>query len=469
MKRTNIICTIGPASEKIETLTAMVKQGMNVARLNFSHGSYENHAMLIKNIRLVSSKLNIPIAILQDLQGPKIRVKQLPAPISVKAGQKLILGKDFDLDYDVYSSVKVGEHILIEDGLTILKIVSIKGKHVVCRAENSGAIQSHKGVNLPDSRIAFPIFTKKDIADLKFGLTQDVDFVALSFVRDSADVVRLKKMIKQYLPTGQTAPKVIAKIERKEALEDMQNILKESDAIMVARGDLGVEMSDSIVPVAQKNIINMCIQAAKPVIVATQMLDSMIHNPRPTRAEVSDVANAVIDKADCVMLSGETAFGKYPVETVAEMSRIIGVTELSPYALARSPYSDEFTSDLSEARATMLAYSAYDLAEQIGAAAIIGTTESGFTARFISQQRPDMPIFLVTDNPKVYRQMCLNWGVRPLYVKSMSGLKQIKDLLDYLINEAKTYKVVKRGDEVVLIAGNPLGQRMNLVYLSKVK
>ena len=339
MNQTKIICTIGPASEDIRVLTKMAKAGMDIARLNFSHGSYENHAKLIKEIRSVSKKLKKPIAILQDLQGPKIRIAELAKPLTIKKDQQIVIGQDLEMDLDISSSVKKGERILIEDGLMELKIVKVvpakigsksNGK-IYCKVKNGGVVKSHKGVNLPDSTITFPIITAKDVEDLKFGLKQGVDSVALSFVRDAKDINKLKKLILKFLPKGKRAPKIIAKIERKEALVNFDKILKATDAVMVARGDLGVEIPDSKVPIIQKDIITKCNMNGKPVIVATQMLDSMIRNPRPTRAEVSDVANAVIDRADAVMLSGETASGKYPVEAVAEMNRIVKVTESSSY------------------------------------------------------------------------------------------------------------------------------------------
>ncbi len=468
MKRTKIICTIGPASEDPKILTKLVQNGMNVARLNFSHGSYENHAMLIRNIRAVSKKLDKPIAILQDLQGPKIRVSKLEAPVTIKKGQTVTIGKDFNMDFDISKSVKKGERVLIEDGLIELRIMKVTGKNIACKVMNSGVVNSHKGINLPDSSITFPIITAKDLADLKFGLQQDVDYVALSFVRNGADIRNLRKQIQKYLPKGKMAPKIIAKIERKEAVENFDRILKEADAIMVARGDLGVEMADSQVPRIQKDLINRCNTHAKPVIVATQMLDSMIRNPRPTRAEVSDVANAVIDHADAVMLSGESATGNYPVEAVTEMRRIIEDTESSPYDdMPAKPYADDGI--VEDYKASLIASAVLRLAIGVDAEAIIGTTESGYTARFVSRERPSALIFIMTDRPKVFRQMAMFWGVRPLYVKSLAAFKNVEALMNYFVHQAKKMKLIKKGHKVVLVAGNPLGQRMNLVQAVTVK
>lgn len=331
MKRTKIICTIGPASENSKILTKMIQNGMDIARLNFSHGTYTNHKLLIKNIRIVAKKMHKKVEILQDLQGPKIRIGELKKPVTIKKNQAVVIGKNFDLDFDISTTVKKGDRILIEDGLMEIKVTGVKGKLITCKVINGGKVQSHKGVNLPDSKVKFPIITEKDIADLQFGLKNGVDYVALSFVGSDKDIIQMKKLIKKYLSTGKKKPLIVAKIERRDGVKNFNKILKQTDVVMVARGDLGVEMPDWDVPVMQKDIIAKCRKARKPVIVATQMLDSMIRNPRPTRAEVSDVANAVIDRADAVMLSGESASGKYPVEAVMEMRRIIEDTEASPY------------------------------------------------------------------------------------------------------------------------------------------
>lgn len=476
MKRTKIICTIGPACESPKILNEMVKNGMNVARLNFSHGSYENHLQLIKTIREISQKQDKPIAILQDLQGPKIRISALEKPVQIKRGEQIVIGKHVDMDFDISRSVKKGERVLIEDGLmelVIHKVVpsalgsKVHGK-IYCKVVSGGVIKSHKGVNLPDSTITFPIITAKDTEDLKFGLKNDVDYIALSFVRDEKDIINIKKLIQRYLPKGKTAPKVIAKIERKEALENFDGILRESDAIMVARGDLGVEIADSLVPMIQKDLIAKCNNHAKPVIVATQMLDSMIRNPRPTRAEVSDVANAVIDHTDAVMLSGESASGDYPVEAVTEMRRIIEATESSPYD---DMPAEEFSKDLNldDYKASLIASAVLRLAIGVDAQAIVGTSESGYTARFVSRERPHAPMLILTDRPKVYRQMALLWGIRPFYVESMAKFKNVEGLLTYFVSEAKKRKLVTKGEKVVLVAGNPLGERMNLVQAVTVK
>lgn len=468
MKRTKIIATIGPSSENPKVFLELVKNGLNVARLNFSHGSYENHLQLIKTIRSASKKENKPIAILQDLQGPKIRVGDLKKQVSIRKGQIVVIGKDFNMDFDISKSVKKGERILIEDGLMELRVLGSRNGQIACRVVNGGVIKSHKGINLPDSKINFPIMTSKDISDLKFGLKNDVDYVALSFVRDAKDITNLRKLIDKYTPRGLQTPKIIAKIERREAVENFDSILAVADGIMVARGDLGVEIADSQVPLIQKDLIAKCNAYGKPVIVATQMLDSMIRNPRPTRAEVSDVANSVIDHADAVMLSGETATGGYPVEAVREMRRIIEATESSPYDDMPAGSFNQIAGK-EDYKASLIAGAVLRLAIGVGASAIIGTTESGYTARFVSRERPHAPILILTDREKVYRQMALLWGVRPLYVKSLRALKNVEGLLNHFVAQAKKLKLIKKSQKVVLVAGNPLGERMNLVQAITVK
>lgn len=328
---TKIVCTLGPASQELLTIERMIQSGMRVARLNFSHGSYENHAMLIKNIRTVSKKLKTKVLLMQDLQGPKIRVQNLEKPLVYKTGEQVIIGKDFNLDFDISSSVKVNQTILIEDGIIELKINKIQGKLVYCTALTPAIVQSHKGVNLPGTKLDIPSLTEKDIKDLEFGLTQNLDLVAISFVRKATDVKLLRQLITKYLPAKTKIPEVVVKIEKPEGVKNFNNILKATDWVMVARGDLGVELPASHVPVIEKTIVHKCRLSHKPVIVATQMLNSMISSPRPTRAEVSDVANAVMEGANYVMLSGESAFGKYPVESVKQMQEIINVVERSPY------------------------------------------------------------------------------------------------------------------------------------------
>jgi pyruvate kinase len=454
-KKTKIICTLGPASQSVKTLTEMVKAGMNVARLNFSHGDHKNHGLLIKNIRAVAKKFNTTITIIQDLHGPKIRVLPMKKPLDVKIGQTVVIGQDFYLDLDVIKSIRPKQKILIEDGLIELEAEKVVKNKVYCVALSPGRIQSHKGVNLPRTKLKIPILTNKDIEDLKFGLNNDVDFVALSFVRTKKDVQNLKKLIDKHNPKNLLAPRIIAKIEKPEAVRNFDGILKESDCIMVARGDLGVEMPETQVPIIQKTIIQKCLKAAKPVIVATQMLDSMIKNPRPTRAEVSDVANAVIDQADCVMLSGESAFGKYPIRAVQEMNRIIETTEKSQF-LPQHKHLRGLANKTAEA----VAEGVFKMALDTGAKIIIGATDSGFTAREIAHERPYFSrLLMLTPKLKVLRQMNLIWGVEGFLT---SEAESFEELINNMMEIIKSKKLAKKGDKVVVVTGLPLGQKENL-------
>lgn len=454
-KKTKIVCTLGPTSQSVKILTEMVKSGMNVARLNFSHGDHENHALLIKNIRVVAKKLNTTITIIQDLHGPKIRVLDMKNPLMVKVGQQVVIGQDFKLDLDVMKSIRPKQRILIEDGLIELEVERVTRGKVYCLALSPGKIQAHKGVNLPRTKLKIPILTPKDINDLKFGLKQNVDYIALSFVRNAQDVRNLKKLIEKYNPKGFEKPLIIAKIEKPEAVRNFDSILRETDAVMVARGDLGVEMPENQVPIIQKTIIQKCLKAAKPVIVATQMLDSMIRNPRPTRAEVSDVANAVIDQADCVMLSGESAFGKYPVRAVAEMARIIETTEKSAFLPPHKHLADKIVS-----KVEAVAEGVFDLSMHTNARVIVGATESGFTAREIAHERPyHQNLIMLTPKSKVLRQMNLIWGVQAFLMPEVKTLEQLTKEMMLIV---KSKKFGRSGDKVVIVTGEPLGQRENL-------
>ena len=436
---------------------------MNVARLNFSHGDHQNHALLIKNIRAVAKKLNTTITIIQDLHGPKIRVLEMKQPISVKVGQSVIIGRDFKLDLDVMKSIRPKQRILIEDGLIELEVEKILKGKIFCIALSPGKIQSHKGVNLPRTKLKIPILGLKDIDDLKFGLKQDVDYIALSFVRTRRDVINLRKLIDRYNPKNFQKPLIIAKIEKPEAVKNFDGVLKETDAVMVARGDLGVEMPENQVPIIQKTIIQKCLRASKPVIVATQMLDSMIRNPRPTRAEVSDVANAVIDQADCVMLSGETAFGKFPVKAVAEMARIIETTEKSTFLPLHKHLSDKIVN-----RIEAVAESVFDLAMHTNAKVIVGATESGFTAREVAHERPyHQHLVMLTPKPKTLRQINMIWGVQAFLAPEV---ETFEDLSAEMMATVKAKHFAKKGDKVVVVTGEPLNQKesLNLVEVKTV-
>ncbi len=379
MKKTKIVCTIGPASEAIPTLRTMIQSGLNVARLNFSHGSYDDHALIISRIRSLSTELSLPVAIMQDLQGPKVRVGLLEKSVTVAAGQEVTIGKDFTIDFDIFDTVQIGERILIEDGRIELKVTAksdVAGTQLItCTTIVGGLIQSHKGVNIPDSTILFPVITQKDITDLRFGLDHDVDAVAVSFVRNKEDILEIKKIIAGH----PAAPLVIAKIEKKEALVNLNDIIASADGIMVARGDLGVELPEEEITVLQKMIVEKCRRAGKPVIVATQMLESMMTNPKPTRAEVSDVSNAVLDGVDGVMLSEETANGQYPVEAVKEMAAIIDAVEASMGPIGAAPAATEINSFIEATK--------------------------------LSQARPATGVTVTTTNKKLLNQLGFVWGV----------------------------------------------------------
>jgi len=365
---------------------------------------------------------------------------------------------------DLRASLRKDDPILINDGKIRIKVERVQGLKVWCSVINGGEVSTHKGMNLPQSKIRLPIMSPKDEADLRFGLEHDADFIALSFVRQPQDILNLRKLIEKYNPDKYEQPWVIAKIEKPEAVQNFSKILQLADAVMVARGDLGVEIPASEVPLVQKKIIEECLHAAKPSIVATQMLDSMVDSPTPSRAEVSDVATAVVDHADCVMLSQETATGKYPVQSTRMMAKIVEQTEQSPY----DDLPHGYLADQRDSRAAAVADSAHELSKNMDAKAIVGVTVSGFTARMISHQRPqNAEIIMMTQSPKVYRQLSLVWGVRA-YIIPRS--KTLEDLIRNAIVLAKRRKLVKKGDKIVVVTGQPVGLRenMNLVEVQTV-
>lgn len=451
MKRSKIICTLGPASQDKEILDQMIKAGMDVVRLNFSHGTPNWHKEIIHKLRRLSPR----VSIMQDLQGPRLRVGKLPREgLEVHRGQEVTLGQrgNIPLAFNLVPYVHKGTRILIHDGLVEIKVIKIKKNLITSRVIRGNVIFSGKGINIPGIKLRSTVITKKDQADLKFGLKHGVDFVALSFVKDSRDIRQLKRLI------GRRPVKIIAKIERKEALENFNEILEAADGIMVARGDLGVEISPAQVPLAQKEIIEKCLRLAKPVIVATQMLDSMIRSPRPTRAEVSDVANAVIDHTDALMLSGETAFGQYPLEAVKMMAHIIRTTE-------KSHFDDMSAHYFSFKRYTIrdsLSQSVFELVRENKAKAVIVNSLSGETARLIARHRPETKIITLTNDWQVIRQLQLSWGVVPLYLRFY---RDLDNLIKNSLREVKRKKLVKTGDKVVIVAGQPTGKRskMNLI------
>lgn len=418
-----------------------------------------------------------PITIMQDLQGPKIRVGKLPDEgIMLKTGTTVVFStnkKDssaIPVGFPALpKQVKRGERILLDDGLIEVKVSQIKGNTIYCKIINGGLLFSHKGMNLPDSQLTISALTEKDKRDAAFGVQQGVDYIALSFVRAAKDVRLLRRLItaeeKKLKKKHPVPTKIIVKIEKGEAVEHFDEILKEADGVMVARGDLGVELPAPKVPIIQKDIIQKCLDAAKPVIVATQMLDSMIRNPRPTRAEVSDVANAVIDHADAVMLSGESATGKYPVRTVQMMTSIIEETENSEYD--DFDFLKAFEDELKESE-TALSSSAAKLAAQVHAKAILVASLSGNTARVVSRYRPELPILVTTESERVRRQTNLSWGVKPFVMKPA---KNVDELVAKSIMYIRQKKFIKKGDRIIIIAGQPVGKtgRVNWVKVHEIE
>jgi pyruvate kinase len=469
--RTKVVCTIGPASSSEEVLRELILAGMDVARLNFSHGSHEVHAETVARVRKISKELKMPVAVLQDLQGPKIRIGELDEPFPIKRGDTVFISttikkrKDniLPIQYATFArDVREGDLILADDGKVTLNVVETNGEDLVKLEVIYGdAIGSKKGVNLPFTNISLPSLTEKDIRDLEFGLEQEVDWIALSFVRTAQEIRELKSRIR----THGSNTRVIAKVEKPEALKNIDEIIAESDGIMVARGDLGVEIPLEEVPIWQKRIVKKCNLAAKPVIVATQMMESMIENSRPTRAEANDVANAVTDGADAVMLSGETSVGRFPIETVKSMEKIISVVEQAGGIYHRNMEADKGSPTYIH---DSIIVSGVHLAETVTANAIVGMTASGYTAYHLAKCRPKAHIFIFSHNPKMINVLNLVWGVRAyFYDNSESTDKTIDDTTEIL----RLHRRLKRGDVVVHCASMPLHQRQrtNMVKVTKVE
>lgn len=469
--RTKIVATMGPATADIAVLESMFEEGLDICRINFSHGDYEAVKSTIANIRELNKKLNRHVGILGDLQGPKLRIGVIKGnSVTLVTGEEInITTKEMEGDeklvYITYpqfpQDVKVGETVLIDDGKLHLKVLDTNGKdNVRCLITVGGALSSKKGVNLPNTKISLPCLTVKDIRDLDFALDQDFDWIALSFVRSVTDIVELKDVIKH---KGKRT-RVIAKIEKPEAIRDIDNIIDVTDAIMVARGDLGVELPMERVPLLQKMIVQKCIEIGKPVIIATQMMESMITSYTPTRAEVNDVANAVMDGADAVMLSAETSVGKFPTKVIEMMRRIITeVEELDTiYYKEHTPQIKTITYITDS-----ICYNACSLAHHAGAQAIISLTNSGYTAFKLSSHRPKAPIFIFTDNLSLLATLSLVWGVRGYYYDKYESTDQtIDDLKEYI----KSKGLVKNDDLVINIASMPMKEkgRTNMLKLSYI-
>lgn len=457
MRKAKVICTIGPASREIDILRGMVRSGMDIARLNFSHGDAETHRENVERIRLASQAEGRPVAILVDLQGPKFRMGRIiESGIAVNEGDEVTLtteeltGSTIDAlpvqNQNLPALVKPGDLLLIDDGLIEMSVLSTTAQTVQCQVVVGGNIKSNKGINLPGVSAELPSMTEKDRQDLIHALNWGVDCIALSFVRRAEDVVMLKNVIREL--TDRHLP-VMAKIEKPEALLNLDQIVGVADAIMVARGDLGIEIPAEQVPMSQKRIIARCNEAGIPVVTATQMLDSMIRNPRPTRAEASDVANALLDGTDAVMLSGETTIGGYPIESVQTMTRIICEVEEKRTDILIRPFRPaEESVNLSIARA--LGHAAQDAAHNLDLAAIIAITASGYTAKMVSRYRPRAPIIAITPDERVQRQLQLYWGVIPLLG---SRARNTDEMIANALQTARERELVEKGDLVAIMAG----------------
>jgi len=457
-RHSKIVCTIGPASRSPKMIERLLRAGMDVARLNFSHGSHEEHAKSIALLRALAMNLEKPIAILADLQGPKIRTGVLAGgvPVILRPGQKFtittakILGDSTRVNttfLPLPREVHRGARILLSDGLIELRVEQVRGREVICQVVNGGALGEHKGINLPGVKLRVPALTPKDRADLKFALQQAANYIAVSFVRRPEDVLEAKTLIKR---AGHDTP-VIAKLEKPEAIENLDDILRAADAVMVARGDLGVEMNPERVPVVQKMIISRAREFRRPVITATQMLESMTENPRPTRAEASDVANAIFDGSDAVMLSAETASGKYPVEAVSMMARIIEEAEASIREFPQ-PSSVQEKLKVAESVAELVCHASRELHMRL----IAVFTHSGFTARLVSRYRPLVPIVAFSPVAETRRRMALIWGVMP---RNISDVRKIDGLAAIAEKRLLEERLVRKGDVIGIVAGTPMGVR----------
>ena len=461
-RNAKIVATVGPASQSEETLEQLIRAGMNVARMNFSHGTHEQHSARIELIRKVSRKLGVTVGILQDLQGPKIRVGELESILQLSEGEQVYLyatgtpapdngGQKIPVDFrQLFDSVRTSDRLLLDDGRLTLEVVSVKDRNALtARVIVGGPLSSHKGINLPGVRLRIAGFTEKDEADLAFGISQDVDAVAISFVRSAEDVKKVRYAMER-LTKDKRMPMLIAKLEKPEALDNLDAILDNVDGVMVARGDLGVELPPERVPALQKHIIRTANARAKLVITATQMLESMISNPLPTRAEASDVANAIFDGTDAVMLSAESASGKYPVESVLMMDRIVREAEshFMEWGMEQNVSGFEHSDAASMARA------AQALANDKNVTAVACFTKQGQTAWLMSKIRPRVPIMAFTPNDDTSRKLTFFWGVRPQLVPFANSLEEMLDHVDAALMRSD---VVHVGDQVVLVCGFPVG------------
>jgi len=468
MPRTKIVCTIGPASSSPEMMRALIRAGMNVARINFSHGERAAHAQSISTLRQIAEQEDCLVAVMADLQGPKLRVGEIEGgAVELRKGEIVTLtsrprpdaANEIPVPHpELLHDLRVGQAVLLDDGNLELTVAQAGESHLECRVVTGGRLTSHKGINVPGAALRLSTLTPKDRADAAFALEQGVDFFALSFVRRAADVRELRQFLQD---KGADVP-IIAKIEKPEALFALDEILAEADGMMVARGDLGVETPAEEVPFHQKRIIRACNRAGKPVITATQMLQTMIENPRPTRAEASDVANAILDGSDAVMLSGETAVGSYPVAAVETMARICTNAEAH---LTSSPMHDESGSH--ETITEAISCAAVEIADEISGTAIITATMSGMTARMVARHRPSVPIVAVTPSQATLARLALVWGVEPVLVEPF---ETTDDMVEMMVRTVRQKGVAAWGDPVVLTAGIPFGSggRTNMLKVHVV-
>lgn len=467
MRKTKIVATIGPASNNPETLEALIRAGLDMARLNFSHGTHEDHAQAIQSLRAISNRLGRSVAILQDLSGPKIRTGALQGgqPVALLDGAEVTITPQpvvgnaslIATNYaHLAADVKPGDRILLADGLMELRVTDTEGDRVRCRVVHGGLLGEHKGINLPGVNLSAPAVTEKDLTDLNFGLAQGVDYIAVSFVRQADDLRQVRRLLRE---RDADIP-VIAKIEKPEAIRNLESILGACEGVMVARGDLGVEMSPEKVPMLQKQIIEAANRHGSLVITATQMLESMVSNPRPTRAEASDVANAILDGTDAVMLSSETAVGQYPVQTVEMMSRIALEAEASGRAAPPPAHSRH---DYPHA----IAHAACTIANDLDLKAICAFTQSGYTARLVSKERPRAPVLAFTNQSCVYNRLALYWGVTPLLLE-FDG--ETEALIHRVETELVAHGLAAPGDSVVIVGGSPIAVKgaTNFLKVQKV-
>ncbi len=471
MRRAKIVATIGPASQSPEMLGKLVEAGMDVARLNFSHGDHESHGKTILHIREASKLLSKPVAIMQDLQGLKIRTGPLEdgAPVELETGQTFVItiqsvagnSERVSTSYEALpKDLRPGDRLLLSDGLIELRVLTTTRSDVECEVIAGGTLAENQGINLPKVKISASALTEKDLRDLEFGAEQQVDYLALSFIRKPADILKLKERLAE---KNRDTP-VIAKLEKPMAIENLDAIMDVCEGVMVARGDLGVEMAPEKVPVIQKHIIAEANKKGKLVITATQMLESMVHNPRPTRAEASDVANAVLDGTDAVMLSAETARGHYPVESVSMMTKIINEAE----QIESGSHTDRFQESRPLSFPEAVCDAAYHVSRSIKARAIVAFTQSGSTARLISKYRPPTDILSLTPNPNILNRLALYWGVRPILMHEIGNVDQLIESLEKLLLEQKW---VEEGDDLIILTGAPIVEKghTSLMKLHTVK